>query len=120
MIMFVENLKCIKVACANTSSFAVTDRGKVFYANLYVCIHAYVCSLLKVFSWGYNSNGELGIGNTSNQTTPKEVQLKDVVTKVNIRVHCRYVHTYVCVYVCTSMRTYVCTKIPTVMQIFTD
>ena len=38
-----------------------------------------------MFSWGYNSNGELGIGNTSNQTVPKEVSLKGVVTKVIMR-----------------------------------
>jgi len=39
-----------------------------------------------VFSWGYNSNGELGIGNTSNQTAPKEVSINGVVTKVNVNV----------------------------------
>lgn len=40
--------------------------------------------IIKVFSWGYNSNGELGIGSTSNQNIPKEVSLKGVVTKVNM------------------------------------
>ena len=44
-----------------------------------------------MFSWGYNSNGELGIGNTSNQTVPKEVSLKGVVTKV-IMSYCRYTY----------------------------
>ena len=48
-------------------------------------IHIRNVLLLKVFSWGYNSNGELGIGNTSNQPTPSKVSLNGVVTKVNIQ-----------------------------------
>jgi len=89
--MHLEDLKCIKVACTNNSSFAVTDRGKVLYTCRDTINTCSVCFILKVFSWGYNSNGELGIGNTSTQTTPKEVTLKDVVTKVNVI----YRHMYV-------------------------
>ena len=57
----------------------------VLYINHIAC-DVYMYLLLKVFSWGYNSNGELGVGNTSNHTTPKEVSLNGVVTKVNINV----------------------------------
>ena len=31
--VFVEDLKCIEIACAANSSFAVTDRGKVGTIN---------------------------------------------------------------------------------------
>ena len=27
----------------------------------------------KLYVWGYNGNGQLGIGNTSNQSSPQEV-----------------------------------------------
>ena len=27
----------------------------------------------KLYVWGYNNNGQLGIGNTTNQNTPQEV-----------------------------------------------
>ena len=39
---------------------------------------------IQMYSWGYNSNGELGIGSTTTQQSPKPITTLDneVITKV--------------------------------------
>ncbi|XP_077527019.1 RCC1 and BTB domain-containing protein 1-like isoform X1 [Haemaphysalis longicornis] len=64
--------RCIGVACGRTSSMAVLENGEVF-------------------GWGYNGNGQLGLGNNVNQTSPRRVtNLQGVVIQ---KVVCGYAHT---------------------------
>ncbi|KAK7864423.1 hypothetical protein R5R35_000463 [Gryllus longicercus] len=64
--------RCITIACGQTSSIAVTDTGEVY-------------------GWGYNGNGQLGLGNNVNQLNPCRVgALAGVVVT---RVACGYAHT---------------------------
>ncbi|KAH9370610.1 hypothetical protein HPB48_010727 [Haemaphysalis longicornis] len=64
--------RCIGVACGQTSSMAVLENGEVF-------------------GWGYNGNGQLGLGNNVNQTSPRRVtNLQGVVIQ---KVVCGYAHT---------------------------
>ncbi|KAL3201432.1 hypothetical protein MRX96_012479 [Rhipicephalus microplus] len=64
--------RCIGVACGQTSSMAVMENGEVF-------------------GWGYNGNGQLGLGNNVNQTSPCRVtNLQGVVIH---KVVCGYAHT---------------------------
>ena len=46
--------KAVAIACGQTSSMAVLDNGDVF-------------------GWGYNGNGQLGLGNNVNQPNPCRV-----------------------------------------------
>ncbi len=43
----------------------------------------------EVFGWGYNGNGQLGLGNNINQNQPcKVVSLQGVIiTKVHLKMH---------------------------------
>ena len=52
------------------------------YILVLFCIYS-----MQVFSWGYNGNGELGIGSTANKSSPEEVTnlQNHVITKV-----CKY------------------------------
>eukprot|EP00095_Tigriopus_kingsejongensis_P000582 maker-scaffold372_size192401-snap-gene-0.50 protein:Tk00582 transcript:maker-scaffold372_size192401-snap-gene-0.50-mRNA-1 annotation:"rcc1 and btb domain-containing protein 1" len=60
------------VACGQTSSLALLDNGEVY-------------------SWGYNGNGQLGLGNNINQLNPSKVTaLQNVVIS---KVVCGYAHT---------------------------
>lgn len=64
--------RCIGIACGQTSSMAVMENGEVF-------------------GWGYNGNGQLGLGNNVNQTSPCRVtNLQGVVVQ---KVVCGYAHT---------------------------
>lgn len=47
------------IGTASTVSYALTSSGEVY-------------------SWGYNGRGELGIGNTTNQSLPKKVAIENV------------------------------------------
>jgi RCC1 and BTB domain-containing protein len=86
------------IACGQTSSMAVLDNGevrdqalgkdgfilyislrsresqiKMLYSNMYIKedIADYRgLRVLQVFGWGYNGNGQLGVGNNGNQLTP--------------------------------------------------
>ncbi|XP_049584355.1 RCC1 and BTB domain-containing protein 1 isoform X1 [Syngnathus scovelli] len=49
-----QNRTVVGIVCGQTSSMAVVDNGEVF-------------------SWGYNGNGQLGVGNNGNQLTPCRV-----------------------------------------------
>ncbi|RXN32151.1 RCC1 and BTB domain-containing 1-like protein [Labeo rohita] len=46
-----QNKVMVSIACGQTSSIAVADNGEVY-------------------GWGYNGNGQLGLGNNGNQLTP--------------------------------------------------
>ncbi|XP_015440435.1 PREDICTED: RCC1 and BTB domain-containing protein 1-like [Dufourea novaeangliae] len=66
-----KNEKLIRISCGDSFSIAVTDNGKVY-------------------SWGYNRVGQLGIGNYLLQVKPCEVQaLAGVLIK---KVVCGYGH----------------------------
>ena len=45
----------------------------------------------EVFGWGYNGNGQLGLGNTINQLTPYRVSALN--NFVVVKVACGYAHT---------------------------
>ncbi|ODN05802.1 RCC1 and BTB domain-containing protein 1 [Orchesella cincta] len=61
----IGSTKIVSIACGQTSSFAVSDTGEVY-------------------GWGYNGNGQLGIGNTVNQYNPTKIMLFGVfITKVS-------------------------------------
>lgn len=62
----------VSVVCGQTSSMAVLDNGEVY-------------------GWGYNGNGQLGIGNNTNQSNPcRVINLQGVVI---VQVVCGYAHT---------------------------
>nr|CAB3265492.1 RCC1 and BTB domain-containing protein 1 [Phallusia mammillata] len=68
----IGNKKIINIGCGQTASIAVTDGGEVY-------------------SWGYNGNGQLGVGNNVNQTNPCRIAaLQGVVIQ---QVICGYAHT---------------------------
>ncbi|XP_013130754.1 RCC1 and BTB domain-containing protein 1 isoform X1 [Oreochromis niloticus] len=46
-----QNKVAVSIVCGQTSSLAVVDNGEVY-------------------GWGYNGNGQLGLGNNGNQVTP--------------------------------------------------
>ncbi|XP_061683885.1 RCC1 and BTB domain-containing protein 2 isoform X1 [Syngnathoides biaculeatus] len=62
----------VNIACGQLCSMAVLDNGEIY-------------------GWGYNCNGQLGLGNTGNQQTPCRVAALQGV-KV-IQVACGYAHT---------------------------
>uniref|UniRef100_A0A0G2JU79 RCC1 and BTB domain containing protein 1 n=1 Tax=Rattus norvegicus TaxID=10116 RepID=A0A0G2JU79_RAT len=64
--------KVVNIACGQTSSMAVLDSGEVY-------------------GWGYNGNGQLGLGNNGNQLTPVRVAALHGVC-VN-QIVCGYAHT---------------------------
>jgi alpha-tubulin suppressor-like RCC1 family protein len=49
-----------------------------------------LCCVIQVYGWGYNGNGQLGVGNNVNQLNPGRVlNLQGIVIK---RVVCGYAH----------------------------
>lgn len=68
----IGNKRIQHIGCGPSNSVAVTDGGEVF-------------------SWGYNGNGQLGVGNNVNQTNPcRLVALQNVVIT---QIACGYAHT---------------------------
>ena len=64
--------KVTRITCGQTSSMAVLENGEVY-------------------GWGYNGNGQLGLGNNINQLNPQRVTgLQGVVVT---SVVCGYAHT---------------------------
>ena len=51
---------------------------------------------VQIYAWGYNGNGQLGIGNTTNQPTPRISQLTGQA--VVIKVKCAQFHYIECTY----------------------
>lgn len=64
--------RCIAISCGQTSSMAVLDSGEVY-------------------GWGYNGNGQLGLGNNVNQANPCKVA--NLQGTVITKVVCGYAHT---------------------------
>ncbi|KAM6141107.1 LOW QUALITY PROTEIN: RCC1 and BTB domain-containing protein 1 [Pterocles gutturalis] len=62
----------VGIACGQTSSMAVVNNGEVY-------------------GWGYNGNGQLGLGNNGNQLTPCRVAALQGVCIMQIA--CGYAHT---------------------------
>ncbi|GFO40077.1 rcc1 and BTB domain-containing protein 1 [Plakobranchus ocellatus] len=62
----------IGIACGQTSSMALMENGEVY-------------------GWGYNGNGQLGIGNNVNQPNPSKVQ--SLASVIITQVVCGYAHT---------------------------
>jgi tRNA A-37 threonylcarbamoyl transferase component Bud32/ATP-dependent protease HslVU (ClpYQ) peptidase subunit len=55
-----NEIKINMISCGGNHSIALTENG---------CI----------YSWGNNEDGQLGIGNTKNSNTPKQIEMKDIV-----------------------------------------
>jgi hypothetical protein len=55
-----NDIKIKMISCGFHHSMALTENG---------------C----VYSWGYNEFGQLGIGNTKNSNTPKQIEMKDII-----------------------------------------
>ncbi|XP_029507225.1 RCC1 and BTB domain-containing protein 1-like isoform X8 [Oncorhynchus nerka] len=53
-----QNKVVVSITCGQTSSLAVVENGEVSDHSL------------NVYGWGYNGNGQLGLGNNGNQLTP--------------------------------------------------
>lgn len=51
---FSDGVSCTSISCTQLSSLALSQRGQLF-------------------SWGYNGNGQLGIGSYLNKNTPQRV-----------------------------------------------
>ncbi|XP_077468391.1 RCC1 and BTB domain-containing protein 2 isoform X1 [Stigmatopora argus] len=62
----------VNIACGQLCSMAVLDNGEIY-------------------GWGYNCNGQLGLGNTGNQQTPCRVAALQGVKVVQVA--CGYAHT---------------------------
>ncbi|CAH3163860.1 unnamed protein product [Porites lobata] len=63
--------KISMIACGQTSSMALSDAGELF-------------------AWGYNGNGQLGVGNNANQLTPCKVI--GLVGTITTQIVCGYAH----------------------------
>ncbi|XP_031564705.1 RCC1 and BTB domain-containing protein 1-like [Actinia tenebrosa] len=66
-----NNRKIVSVVCGQTSSLALSDTGEIF-------------------AWGYNGNGQLGVGNNTNQPCPYKVTGLGGIFMVKIA--CGYAH----------------------------
>ncbi|WAR10568.1 RCBT1-like protein [Mya arenaria] len=62
----------ISIACGQTSSMALMEKGEVY-------------------GWGYNANGQLGLGNNVNQPNPCRVQM--LQNTIVSQIVCGYAHT---------------------------
>uniref|UniRef100_A0A7N8X9I1 Regulator of chromosome condensation (RCC1) and BTB (POZ) domain containing protein 2 n=1 Tax=Mastacembelus armatus TaxID=205130 RepID=A0A7N8X9I1_9TELE len=67
-----QNKVVVNIACGQLCSMAVLDNGEVY-------------------GWGYNCNGQLGLGNNGNQQTPCRIAALQGVNIV--QVSCGYAHT---------------------------
>ncbi|KAK3601331.1 hypothetical protein CHS0354_011933 [Potamilus streckersoni] len=62
----------VSIACGQTSSMALMDNGEVY-------------------GWGYNGNGQLGVGNNVNSPNPCKVQMQNGI--IVSQIVCGYAHT---------------------------
>nr|CAD7577020.1 unnamed protein product [Timema californicum] len=87
--------KVVSIACGQTSSMAVVENGevRVWYimrSDLLNGSHGERRGESLVYGWGYNGNGQLGLGNTVNQLNPNRVtNLHGVVVT---KIVCGYAH----------------------------
>ncbi|XP_006000619.1 RCC1 and BTB domain-containing protein 1 isoform X1 [Latimeria chalumnae] len=72
-----QNKVVVSIACGQTSSMAIIDNGEVF-------------------GWGYNGNGQLGLGNNGNQLTP--CRLAALQGACILQIACGYAHTLALTY----------------------
>ncbi|XP_027003676.1 RCC1 and BTB domain-containing protein 2 isoform X4 [Tachysurus fulvidraco] len=67
-----QNKVVVNIACGQLCSMAVLDNGEIY-------------------GWGYNCNGQLGLGNNGNQQTPCRIAALQGITIVQVA--CGYAHT---------------------------
>ncbi|XP_060743908.1 RCC1 and BTB domain-containing protein 2 isoform X1 [Tachysurus vachellii] len=67
-----QNKVVVNIACGQLCSMAVLDNGEIY-------------------GWGYNCNGQLGLGNNGNQQTPCRIAALQGITVVQVA--CGYAHT---------------------------
>lgn len=72
VVAVIGNKMALSIACGQTSSMALLENGEVY-------------------GWGYNGNGQLGLGNNVNQPNPCRVQLLQGV--IISQLVCGYAHT---------------------------
>lgn len=70
-----QNRVAVSIVCGQTSSLAVVDNGEVSQEQPLGFSAAFAATMLcwcalQVYGWGYNGNGQLGLGNNGNQLTP--------------------------------------------------
>uniref|UniRef100_A0A9J7Y016 Regulator of chromosome condensation (RCC1) and BTB (POZ) domain containing protein 1 n=1 Tax=Cyprinus carpio carpio TaxID=630221 RepID=A0A9J7Y016_CYPCA len=74
-----QNKKVTEVACGSHHSLALTHEGEVRLGNLLCVLYCTFVSgemsvcVFQVYGWGYNGNGQLGLGNNGNQLTPSRL-----------------------------------------------
>ncbi|XP_008307294.1 RCC1 and BTB domain-containing protein 2 isoform X1 [Cynoglossus semilaevis] len=68
----IQNKVVVNVACGQLCSMAVLDNGEIY-------------------GWGYNCNGQLGLGNNGNQQTPCRIAALQGINIVQVA--CGYAHT---------------------------
>ena len=61
-LIFPGQVRCVLVCCSNASSVALSESGELY-------------------SWGYNGNGQLGVGSNINHSAPCKINLGRVVVK---------------------------------------
>ena len=64
-----DNVACVSISCTQSSSLALSRRGELF-------------------AWGYNGNGQLGIGSYVNQNTPRRVHSQSLFIHQVTRTTC--------------------------------
>ncbi|KAH3708324.1 RCC1 and BTB domain-containing protein 1-like isoform X2 [Dreissena polymorpha] len=72
VIAVIGSRVAISIGCGQTSSMALMEKGEVY-------------------GWGYNGNGQLGLGNNVNQPNPCRVQM--LQTTILSQIACGYAHT---------------------------
>lgn len=104
-----QNKVVVNIACGQLCSMAVLDSGEVtahFGLRTHDPFHPFdayshhfawhmiylVCSVnlwggvpLQIYGWGYNCNGQLGLGNNGNQQTPCRIAALQGVNVVQVR-----------------------------------
>jgi alpha-tubulin suppressor-like RCC1 family protein len=86
-----------------------------WYVFVWVAVSFVVVSFAgdgRVFTWGWNDDGQLGLGDTNNRLTPTAVSLPDdeAVEELHCGLHHFFarVGEFVCMFVCVARVTYVC------------
>uniref|UniRef100_A0A673K721 RCC1 and BTB domain-containing protein 2-like n=1 Tax=Sinocyclocheilus rhinocerous TaxID=307959 RepID=A0A673K721_9TELE len=82
-----------EVACGSHHTIALTTEGECFQKRinknknfLHKCLLT-----IKTYGWGYNCNGQLGLGNNGNQQTPCRIAALQGINIVQVA--CGYAHT---------------------------
>lgn len=72
VIAVIGSRVAVAIACGQTSSMALMEKGEIY-------------------GWGYNGNGQLGLGNNVNQPNPCRVQM--LANTIISQIVCGYAHT---------------------------